>query len=166
MPGDQWLEDVGDRNIDQVIQLESSHRIDSIVVAIESLLLLKEDLTTTERVVVVVEAMEREVGNGGFNQFFYNSSNEYAGELAAALRQIGIPDIAAIAERALQAIGAQPEWTYDEFEEAAEDPDDATAAELDACDQAYYETEDGIANTLFEFIKKNSSEISLGAKSE
>lgn len=165
MSEEQWLEEVGDRTIEQVIQLENSHRVDSIVVAIESALLEKEDLTSAERTVLIIEAMEREVGNGGFNQFFYNSSNEYAGELVAALRQIGIPDIADIAERALQAIGARPDWTYEEFEAASEDPDESTRAELDACDQAYFETEDGIANTLFEYIKKNKSDINLSAKS-
>ena len=91
--------------------------------------------------------------------------NEYAGELVAALRQIGISDIADIAERALRAIGAQSDWTYEDFEAASEDPDESTRAELDACDQAYYETEDGIANKLFEYIKKNKSDVNLGAKS-
>ncbi len=162
MSEEQWLESVGDRTIDEVVQLEGSYRIDSIVLAIESALLEKANLTPTERIVVTIEAMEREVNNGGFNQFFFNSSNEYAGELAAALREIGIPEIATIAERALKAIGARPDWTYEDFEEAAEDPDDTTRAELDACDEAYYGTENGIANTLFEYIKRNKANIHLG----
>ncbi|MDX1698282.1 MAG: DUF4375 domain-containing protein, partial [Thiohalobacterales bacterium] len=129
----QWLEEAGDRTIEQLIQLEDTHRIDSIVVAIEAALQEKTTLTPTEQIVLAVEAMEREVNNGGFNQFFYNSSNEYAGELVKALRQIGIPNIADIAERALQAIGAQPDWTYDEYEAASVDPDESTMEELNAC---------------------------------
>ena len=54
----QWLDEVGDRTIEQVMQLEGSHRIDSIVVAIESALLDKDDLTPTDRIAVIVEAME------------------------------------------------------------------------------------------------------------
>lgn len=162
----QWLEGVGDRTIEQVMQLEDTHRIDSIVLAIEAALLEKADLTPAERIVVVIEAMEREVGNGGFNQFFYNSSNEYAGELVSALRQIGIRNLANIAERAMRAIGAQPGWTYEQFEEASVDPDDSTMAELNACDDAYYATEDAVAARLFEFIKANRSDIRLGAESE
>ena len=158
----QWLEEAGDRTIEQLIQLEDTHRIDSIVLAIEAALMEKSDLTPTERIVLAVEAMEREVNNGGFNQFFFNSSNEYAGELVSALRQIGIPDIADIAERALRAIGARPEWTCDEFEAASVDPDESIAAELNACDDAYYATEDAIAARLFEYIKANRSDIHLG----
>jgi len=164
MSEEQWLEEVGDRTIDQVIELEGTHRIDSIVLAIEAALMDRENLTPTERIVLTVEAMEREVGNGGFNQFFFNSSNEYAHELVATLREIGIPDIADIAERALRAIGAQPDWTYDDFEEASVDPDEPIMEELNACDSTYYNTEDGIANTLFEYIKKNKNDIDLGAE--
>ena len=158
----QWLDEAGDRTIEQLIQLEDTHRIDSIVVAIEGALMEKDDLTPTERIVLVVEAMEREVNNGGFNQFFYNSSNEYAGELVSALRQIGVPDIADIAERALRVIGATPDWTCDQFEAASVDPDESTSAELNACDDAYYASENAIAARLFDYIKANQGDIHLG----
>ena len=161
----EWLEDVGDRNIEQVIQLEDTHRIDSIVVAIESALMDKPDLTPTERIVLVIEAMEREVNNGGFNQFFYNSSNEYARELVGALQQVGLEAIAAIAERALQAIGARPDWTPDDFETVSVDPDEATMAKLNACDEAYYDSEEAIASKLFDYIKANKDEIRIGTNS-
>lgn len=162
MSEEQWLEEVDNRTVDQVIALEGTHRIDSIVLAIEAALMDRVNLTPTERIVLTVEAMEREVGNGGFNQFFFNSSNEYAHELVATLREIGIPDIANIAERALRAIGAQPDWTSDDFERASADPDESIMAELSACDSAYYSKEDGIATTLFEYIKKNKNDITLG----
>lgn len=163
MSEEQWLEEIGDRTIDQVIELEGTHRIDSIVLAIEAALMDRQNLTRTERIVLTVEAMEREVANGGFNQFFFNSSNEYAHELVATLREIGVPDIADIAERALRAIGAQPDWTYDDFEEASADPDERITEELNACDSAYLDAEDGIANTLFEYIKQNKTDINLGS---
>ena len=165
MSDELWLAEVGDRNIDQVLELEGTHRIDSLVLAIETALMDRENLTPTERIVLAVEAMEREVGNGGFNQFFFNSSNEYANELVVTLREIGIPDIADIAERALRAIGAQPDWTCDDFEDASVDPDESIGEELNACDSAYYNTEDGIANTLFEYIKKNKNDINLSVES-
>lgn len=159
----QWLEAVGNRTIEQIIQLEDTHRIDSIVVAIEDALLEKADLTAAERIVLVIEAMEREVNNGGFNQFFFNSSNEYAGELVSALRQIGAPNAAEIAERALRTVGAQPDWTCDQYEVASVDPDETTMAELNACDDAYYASDEPIAEKLFEFIKANHEDIRLGA---
>ena len=50
--------------------LEHAYRIDSIVVAIEGALMEKPSPTATEQIVLAVEAMEREVNNGGFQQFF------------------------------------------------------------------------------------------------
>ena len=73
-----------------------------------------------------------------------------------------MPEIAAIAERAIKAIGAQPDWTHDDFEDAAADPEDAIMNELNDCDSAYYDTEDNIAGRLFEYIKANRDDVRLG----
>ena len=161
----QWLEDVGDLTVGQLIQLEDTHRIDSIIVAIEAALVDRETVTATERIVLAIESMEREVNNGGFNQFFFNSSNEYASELPSALREIGVPVVAEISERALRAIGAQPNWTNDQFEEASVDPEQSIMDELNECDEAYYASGDAIAEKLFEFIKINQKDIHVGADS-
>ena len=164
MTEEQWLDSADGKTIDEVIALEDDYRIDSIVLAIENALLERTEWSPTERIVLAIEAMEREVGNGGFNQFFYNSSNEFAAELPAALRAVGIPEIAVLAERAWQAIGAQPDWTHDDFEEAAADPAEAIMDELNDCDSAYYETEDNIAGRLFEYIKIHRNDIQLSVE--
>ena len=44
--------------------------------------------------------VEAEVMNGGFNQFFWNSSGEFAEAVAPALRQLGAGEAAEIFERA------------------------------------------------------------------
>ena len=44
--------------------------------------------------------VEAEVMNGGFNQFFWNSSSEYAELVAPALRQLGDAEAASIFEQA------------------------------------------------------------------
>ncbi len=162
MSEDQWLDSAGDRTIEEIIALENNYRVDSIVLAIEGALMDRDACSPTERIVLAIEAMEREVGNGGFNQFFYNGSNEFTFELVAALHTVGMPEIAAIAKRAIQAIGAQPDWTHDDFEDAAADPEDAIMNELNDCDSAYYDTEDNIAGRLFEYIKANRHDVRLG----
>ncbi len=161
----KWLDDVGNLTVGQLIQLEDTYRIDSIVAAIEAALMDRATVTATERIVLVIEAMEREVNNGGFNQFFFNSSNEYAGELISALRQIGVPGIAEIAERALRAIGAQPNWKSEQFEEASADPEESIMDELNECDNAYYASEEAIAEKLFGFIKLSQKDVHVGADS-
>ena len=50
--------------------------------------------TAVERVVRAVEALEREVNNGGYSQFFINPPVESAPDIVAALRQIDCPKTA------------------------------------------------------------------------
>jgi len=52
--------------------MEDGYRVDSLVLAMESALDAKDrrTLSPEERVVLAVEALEREVNNGGYDQFF------------------------------------------------------------------------------------------------
>jgi len=160
----KWLEGSGDRTIEQLIDLEHEYRIDSVVVAIEDTLMDKPSLTATEHIVLAGEAMEREVNSGGFKQFF-SYTNEYAPILVAALRKIGVPKAAVIAEKAMRALGAEPDWSSEEYEEAASYENESVIAALNECDDAYYANDEAIADRLFEFIKTNRSDINLGADS-
>ena len=48
-----------------------------------------EKLSDEEKTIVYIEELEREVNNGGFSQFFFNSSGDYTEELIQALKKIG-----------------------------------------------------------------------------
>src|SRR5260370_16965113 len=66
----------------------------------------KEDLANqslTQKVFSTIWAVESEVNNGGFSQYFLNSSAESAPFVVEALRIIGAADTAAICERAIAA---------------------------------------------------------------
>lgn len=58
-------------------------------------------LTCGQRIVLVVEALEGEVNNGGFDQYFFNSSGNFAPEAVAALREIGMGHFADILAEAM-----------------------------------------------------------------
>ena len=60
------------------------------------------------QVFFVSYVVEAEVTNGGFNQFFLNSSSEYATQVPDALRELDAPDAAAIFEQA-QVVAATEE---------------------------------------------------------
>ncbi len=62
-------------------------------------------LCDEERIVFAVEALEREVNNGGYCQFFGNSSREFAPSIADALLRIGCPGTARITRKAIEAVG-------------------------------------------------------------
>jgi hypothetical protein len=60
-------------------------------------------LTADERAVVFYDLMYGEVGNGGFHQFFFNSSGDDALEVRAAIERIGPPELLSIYDCALTA---------------------------------------------------------------
>ena len=61
-------------------------------------------LTQEVRVVLAVRALDREVNNGGYHQFFSNSSCQYALTVVPALESIGCGEAAALTKRALDAL--------------------------------------------------------------
>lgn len=56
------------------------------------------DMTAAELVVYRVSCLITEVDNGGFHQFFHNSTGEFSLETAEALRRIGAEQTAALVE--------------------------------------------------------------------
>jgi len=79
--GDDFLDQYDGQSVDELIQLQKTYRIDSIVLAFEAALDSRkekgEKLSEVELTILAIEAFEREINNGGFSQFFYNSSVEY-----------------------------------------------------------------------------------------
>lgn len=165
MTDKEWLEYAG-QSTAELLALAKTHREDSIVAAFETALSAKdkEALTEEERVVLAVEAMQREVSNGGFDQFFINPSAEYASMLVESLNRIGCPKTAAIALRAIHALGLRPPFAAEEVESSMqEELDPRRDQELDACDEAYNEAPEPIAASLLKFIQANAAKITLPA---
>ena len=64
-----------------------------------------DGLTEPEQAFLRVWNLEAEVNNGGFAQYFENSAGDYAAGTPEALRSVEAPEMAARAERAMQAFG-------------------------------------------------------------
>lgn len=98
-----WIEYDGQSSA-ELIALKETHRIDSILCALEWAIQAKEErgeISPEERVFLSIMALDREVMNGGFDQFFTNSSSEYAPEIVENLRAIGSDNTARLAEQAI-----------------------------------------------------------------
>lgn len=59
----------------------------------------KSPLTESEATVYHVSWMMTEVNNGGFHQFFYNKTGDFASDTAFLLRRIGATETAQLVER-------------------------------------------------------------------
>jgi hypothetical protein len=157
-----FLKSYDGQSTDELIALEGKFRIDSIVLAFEAALDGRDKLSTAERVVLSIEAIEREVNNGGFNQFFVNSSCVFSPYVVESLNLIGCPQTAELFNKAINLLGVEDFFDSDALEDAACEADDDLMERFNALDEIYYAGAEGpIANNLFEFIKKNKNEISL-----
>lgn len=159
----KWLDGYGGETVDELIRLAATHSIDSIALAFEQSLDQKadrigeENLSSEERIVLAVEALEREVNNGGYNLFFTNSSREYAPLIVDALHRINCPKTADITKRAAEIRQLTP-LTDSRGQGIANSERDRALSE---CNGQYFKTAENIAERLFEFIKSSRTQIKI-----
>ncbi len=117
-------------------------------------------LNSSQQLVIVIENLEREINNGGFNQFYLNSSGNHSKETISYLNKIGANKTAEIVEK------ANSEWPNkqvpkDRIERIAILETIVEKAEpvWEECDQIFYEYQDDIAGLLMNFVKKNRADF-------
>jgi len=164
MPDLEWLDGYSGQTVDQLLALDGRCRVDSLVLAFEEALGQKVarsgegSLSSEERIVLAIEALEREVNNGGFGQFFENSSREFAPIIVQALERIGCPRTAEIAQEAIDALHL-PKLTVDAIEASINNTE--SDDDLNRCDESYMQAGEDIAGRLFAFIKTNKTAIAI-----
>jgi hypothetical protein len=139
-----FLDSYEGQSTTELIALKDTYRIDSLVLAFEQAIQAKPeaDLTEPERFVLAIEAMEREVNNGGWNQFFLNTNNEFNPILVNALIAIDCPDNSEIASKAISAFQGETEMEA-----------------LEELDNQYFAGTESIADKLFQYIERHPDEI-------
>ena len=162
----RWLDGYSGQTTDELIALDDAFRTDSIVLAFEAAITHKaerigyERLTPAERVVLDVEALEREVNSDGYLGLFTYYSRHVPG-LVAALSAIGADAVAELTRSAIAELGIAGPLTPEAVEAAANEEDDDRDERLDALDQAYYEKAGDLAVPLLAFIAAHRDEIVL-----
>jgi hypothetical protein len=141
-----FLDSYGRQTTAELITLKETYRIDSLVLAFEQAIQNNPDaeLSIPERFVLAIEAMEREVNNGGWDQFFLNTNSQFDTFLDGALDAIGCPETSAIARAALDIY--QRGGEVDDFE---------------GLDSKSYALTEPIADRLFQYIVNHQHEIRL-----
>jgi hypothetical protein len=162
----KWLPEYSNQSTEALLALESEYNFVSLVLAFEQGLDRKAAkqgeaaLSVEELTILSIEALEREVNNGGYSQFFVNTSHEYVPIIIDALSRIGCKETAALTEKAIKALKlpiASPEAVEDAMSLEDEQRDHA----LEECDRLYFRSEEPIAERLFAFIKANKDFIRL-----
>jgi len=115
-----------------------------------------ESLSQQERYIYAVDGMLTEVNNGGFNQFFFNSTGELAYDLVPALEVIGSIKLKDIAARAIDIFGKIPsldeDSRYAHLEKITQDDELQLWEE---CDDEFYDCDEQIESMAIKYSEKN-----------
>ena|SRR5580658_5369881 len=123
----------------------------------------KEDFSAQsvpQKVFSSIWAVESEVNNGGFSQYFQNSSAETAGFVTVAFATIGAPNTADICRRAIAA--AFPDGLPSDAEaisSAALEFSDETEEELNALDGEFFQYPHNLTQLLFAYVSEHPEEF-------
>jgi hypothetical protein len=113
-----------------------------------------EALSEEVKVAWLVHRLEAEVNNGGFHQFFLNSSGAYVHETIAALSAIGADRTKVLLQRAVQACfpGGYPD-NSEEHENFLADFDDIDG-EVEPLDAAFFEYVDPLTDLTNSYLAR------------
>jgi hypothetical protein len=123
----------------------------------------KEDFAAQslpQKVFSAIWAVESEVNNGGFAQYFFNSSNKSASFVVQALETIGAPKTGDICKRAISA--AFPSGLPDSPEAirtAAAEFQDDVLERLEPLDQEFFSYPHDLTELLFDYVADHPEEF-------
>ena len=117
-------------------------------------------LNEQEATVFFVEELQMEVMNGGFDQYFFNSSGNNWRKAIPALREIGADKIADLLIKASEVIGCElPEDQDQRQDNMNEKTREGYEDDLDELDDIFYEDEEYIDQRVFAYCKKHSDKF-------
>src|SRR5215510_2308377 len=121
-------------------------------------------LPEPKRVFRAIWELESQVNNGGFYQYFWNSSARTVPGVWQALQAIGATSTAAIVNDAIAAVGRTLPWYNDEArrEELTALPD-AVKDELHIHTQAFFRYPNDLTTLLYRYLSKHRDEIGAPA---
>jgi hypothetical protein len=113
-------------------------------------------LSYAERIFYLNTQLEQEVNNGGFEQFFFNSSGDFANETLESLYAIGADETAKIYKKVLNAFDCEIPKNRDEREYLITE---SVGVVLSKCDEEFYEYPDNLNELNNQFIIKNKDQF-------
>lgn len=117
-----------------------------------------DELTEPQKNFFFIQELEREVNNGGFNQYFYNLSGDYAMYTVGALKAIGANHTWPILQEAIdQFPGGNVPEDRDRRQAVLEEIEDSANEIWDTLEQKFFQYQDNLNQLNIDYIKKNSS---------
>lgn len=160
-----WLDGYSGQSVDELLAFEGTEGVYALLMTLEEAIQKKVKtagpgtMSGVERMVLSVMALSREVGNGGYDQFFRNSSRRFAPAIVSDLVRIGCPEIADITQQALDALDVR-ELNLPALEAAMKLENTTRDRKLERCDIAFYQRSE-LAARLFSYVKAHQGGIRI-----
>jgi hypothetical protein len=158
-----WVESYSGQAVDEILSFQGTEGVQSLLFIVEQAIQEKVKLsgplkmTGLERMVLSVMALSREVGNGGYKQFFRNYSRRFGPAIVDDLVRIGCTEIADITQRPLDALDLL-KLNVAEIEAAMARENVQRNRALKRCDIAFYERGE-LSERLFAYVKAHQAGI-------
>lgn len=149
-------------DIERVLTIKDQNKciieIDNYICELSSWGSNLERLTDQQKNFLYNQNLEREVNNGGFKQFFYNSSGEFAHETINSLKIIGAHKTATIVQEAINQF-PNNKIPKDRIERInlIENLSENVEIIWDELDQKFFIYEEDLNSLNIEYIKQNIS---------
>ncbi len=106
--------------------------------------------------------LESEINNGGFEQYFINSSGDYALETPSALDEIGAHEIAKIVNRAIDIFpGGEPSRVREDRMKKIESMDENIRENYSELDSEFLKYPDPLEELQIQYMIANKNQIQL-----
>ena len=119
-----------------------------------------DKLTEPQKQFYYNQCLEREINNGGFNQYFFNSSGDFANLTIQSLQTIRANTTADILQKAIDQFPDKKvplDWT--ERQEILEQIQDTADPVWEELDQKFYEYADDLNTLNLNFIRQHKADF-------
>lgn len=117
-----------------------------------------EKLTDEQKLFYYNQCLEREINNGGFSQYFFNSSGDFAHKTVKSLQTIGANKTADILQKAIdQFPNSNVPENRTERQEILEQIQETAELIWEELDQKFFNYEDDLNTLNIEFVRKNKN---------
>jgi|TARA_B110000908_G_C10266577_1_gene464555 hypothetical protein len=113
------------------------------------------DLNDYEKTFIYIDIFENHTTNGGFEEFFWNSSGQFSHEILEAYEAIGATKTATLIYNAFTAFGEIPIPKDNAFRKKI--LIDLKSEAWDVLDQAFYKSKENIVPLILSFVARNSA---------
>lgn len=161
--GAEWFENEGNLGVAEIVKLEGSFLAASLVAAVDAVLAAKAKsgaaMNEAQSTVLAVEALEREVNNGGFAKFFGSSAWNHVPFLVKSLERVGSREAVRLAKEAVSLLKI-PAAAHDDPAALFSSIQSALARHeveirLNDLDSDFYVLEEDLPRLVWNYVKKN-----------